>query len=60
MTFQDYESDFQECTDSETSLISERSDTSGGDPHLEPIELQMQAKVLIVRLTSTSSDEINL
>lgn len=46
--FQDYESDFQECTDSETSPISEKSDSSGSNSHLEPIELQTREKVLSV------------
>lgn len=42
--FQDYESDFQECTDSDTPSISEKSDSSNSE--LEPIELQMREKVL--------------
>lgn len=48
--FQDYESDFQECTDSDTPSISEKSDSS--DSHLEPIELQMRQKVLSERSLS--------
>lgn len=50
MAFQDYESDFQECTDSETSPISERSDNSDSSSHLEPIELQTRKKVAIICL----------
>ncbi|GAB1859922.1 Wd repeat-containing protein 60 [Camponotus japonicus] len=42
--FEDYESDFQECTDSDTSLISEKSDSSRSNSHLEPIELRSQEK----------------
>ncbi|XP_011875814.1 PREDICTED: WD repeat-containing protein 60 isoform X2 [Vollenhovia emeryi] len=41
--FEDYESDFQECTDSDTPSISEKSD-SGSSSHLEPIELQAREK----------------
>lgn len=57
MVFQDYESDFQECTDSETSPISERSDSSDNDSHLEPIELQMRQKVPIDRSTVSVSGQ---
>ncbi|XP_070155041.1 cytoplasmic dynein 2 intermediate chain 1 isoform X2 [Polyergus mexicanus] len=42
--FEDYESDFQECTDSDPSLISEKSDSSGSSSHLEPIELRSREK----------------
>lgn len=50
LVFQDYESDFQECTDSDTSSINEKSDSSGSSTHLEPIELQIREKVLILYL----------
>jgi hypothetical protein len=46
VVFQDYESDFQECTDSDTPSISEKSDSSGSSSHLEPIELHAREKVL--------------
>lgn len=46
VVFQDYESDFQECTDSETASITEKSDSSGSHSHLEPIELYIREKVL--------------
>lgn len=45
ITLQDYESDFQECTDSEGSPISEKSDSSRSGPHPEAIELQTREKV---------------
>ncbi|KAG5313458.1 WDR60 protein, partial [Acromyrmex insinuator] len=44
VVFQDYESDFQECTDSDTPSISEKSDSSGSSSHLEPIELRLREK----------------
>jgi len=44
---QDYESDFQECTDSDTP-ISEKSESSGNTSHLEPIELRIREKVLLL------------
>ncbi|KAG5308893.1 WDR60 protein, partial [Pseudoatta argentina] len=44
VVFQDYESDFQECTDSDTPSISEKSDSSGNSSHLEPIELRLREK----------------
>lgn len=44
-SLQDYESDFQECTDSDSPSISEKSDSSNSH-NLEPIELQMREKVL--------------
>ncbi|KAG5345532.1 WDR60 protein, partial [Acromyrmex charruanus] len=44
VVFQDYESDFQECTDSDTLSISEKSDSSGNSSHLEPIELRLREK----------------
>lgn len=47
VVFQDYESDFQECTDSDTPSISEKSDSSGSSSHLEPIELRIREKVLL-------------
>lgn len=47
VVFQDYESDFQECTDSDTP-ISEKSDSSGSNSHLEPIELRIREKVLLL------------
>lgn len=46
--FQDYESDFQECTDSEHSEISEKSDSHENNSHLELIELRTQGKVLSI------------
>lgn len=46
LVFQNYESDFQECTDSETASISEKSDSSGSSSHLESIELHIREKVL--------------
>ncbi|XP_018392135.1 PREDICTED: WD repeat-containing protein 60 [Cyphomyrmex costatus] len=42
--FEDYESDFQECTDSDTPSISEKSDSTGSSSHLEPIELRLREK----------------
>lgn len=45
VVLQDYESDFQECTDTDTASISEKSD-SGSSSHLEPIELHIREKVL--------------
>ncbi|XP_032675193.1 WD repeat-containing protein 60 isoform X2 [Odontomachus brunneus] len=55
--FEDYESDFQECTDSETSPISERSDSSDSSSHLEPIELQMRKKKSTVNSTEQKVEE---
>lgn len=37
--FEDYESDFQECTDSEASQVSDESESASIDPE-EPVELQ--------------------
>lgn len=47
LCFQDYESDFQECTDSETSAISEKTDSGDSSHHLEPIELYSREQVLL-------------
>ncbi|XP_044594470.1 cytoplasmic dynein 2 intermediate chain 1 [Cotesia glomerata] len=41
--FEDYESDFQECTDSEASQVSDESESASIDPE-EPVELQAALK----------------
>ncbi|XP_014469680.1 PREDICTED: WD repeat-containing protein 60 [Dinoponera quadriceps] len=55
--FEDYESDFQECTDSETSPISERSDSSDSNSHPEPIQLQTREKKSVVSSTEHAKVE---
>lgn len=44
-TSQDYESDFQDCTDSEASQVSEERETSDS-PEPEPIEMQREEQVI--------------
>ncbi|XP_012287653.1 WD repeat-containing protein 60 isoform X2 [Orussus abietinus] len=46
--FEDYESDFQECTDSEASEVSEASDNSRITPMLDPIELRTEQQKKVV------------
>ena len=46
INLQDYESDFQECTDSETSEVSEETSSNHGNLPLDPIELHTAKQVL--------------
>ncbi|XP_011148975.1 WD repeat-containing protein 60 isoform X2 [Harpegnathos saltator] len=55
--FEDYESDFQECTDSEASPISERSDSSDDNSQPETIELQTREKKSVVNSTEHAKAE---
>lgn len=46
---QDYESDFEECSNSDGSDsldVSENSDDSSNSPQLDPIELETEKRVL--------------
>ncbi|KAK9295652.1 hypothetical protein QLX08_010078 [Tetragonisca angustula] len=55
--FEDYESDFQECTDSETSEVSEETNVTHTNVPLDPIELHTAKQRKIVNSGEQKEEE---
>ncbi|XP_017795904.1 PREDICTED: WD repeat-containing protein 60 [Habropoda laboriosa] len=55
--FEDYESDFQECTDSETSEVSEETSNNHSNLPLDPIELHTAKQPKIVNSAEHKEEE---